>query len=769
MNIISTISITLSFFIFFPNSLKSQITIDELSGSSDLIVEAKIVNQSVFLHGDGNIYTMHDLVVYKNFTEDIELDTVQIISAGGELDNGNQSFSHSLRLIYNETAIYFLQHSKVFDKTYVPVFGNNGIIRIHEVRKNKFIGQHGTNVLSNLKRDLYDPIYETTKAINIIRLNEYEIFVKSKNPTDEDCVEYSINDVSISQDMGDGNSNLHFSVNIRSNNPFKLNSATIDINYSSNIGENIVSQSLVNLVNGPSFNNYNYHLVDKEPNVISLNCILKPQAEALEINTYKDNLFSCSVSIKDLNIQDILSFDVNQNDIETTRIENDIIGEIKCNSFEGIDDSLVGSLLTPEITSYSENVYAGTKTLFSIEGVNLLGDQETQFAEVWFTNCFNGPFGMVKPYFSDYKTLTNELIEVYVPSYALDAFSGSNFNTENAGSGIFKIVYRDFNTGDIIDETEENFVEILYGINNRFYELNEENVTLTQPILLQNANNGGYIISYTPEFDTIKDLNGFYFKDAFRRAVDRWCEVTNLNLTIDENAYPNGIYDIVVDYGSINGVFASATTGSFSITDVNCPISLNNGSSNHPEDTEVDVIAKSIITFNKDKPIGTWTAESLQMPPLTSVEATSLHEIGHAHGLTHINIEDELMYYDNKSITINNNTINASKFVQDHSSMLSCSSISAYQHAECTTSVQNFDDNISVSASYYNESIEIFTKDDFDTFEIDIYNINGKFIHKELLDANTLKFTFSNKPPGLYFLIIKTPQGYFSSKILVND
>lgn len=363
--------------------------------------------------------------------------------------------------------------------------------------------------------------------------------------------------------------------------------------------------------------------------------------------------------------------------------------------------------------------------------------------------------------------VSNDTIKVYVPSYALRP-DGIGQNKEYAGTGVFKIVHR---SNDItIEESSEQNITVTYAVINKYYQF-AGGGGQTQPVMLTTGdNNGEYIVAFTPVFDTLRDVNGNYFKDAFEKALDTWCATTSLNYIIDENAYQTGNYDLLVDYGMTQSPSALAATLIPDYFEANCPIIINNESPNHPETHEVDFIDNITITFNQNQSIIVWDASSL-MPTtgLYSVQQVSLHELGHAHGIRHTNHDDELMYYAaNSSFSITNEAKDASNYLQNHSGTQTCSNGIYQKRTDCTTGIVEVSENLEINSRYANGEIIINSSDLSIIVKINIYSVDGKLIKSVANNQQYEKRIPFHNVDGIYIVSFFSEYGIYSDKLFIS-
>ncbi len=571
----------------------------------------------------------------------------------------------------------------------------------------------------------------------ILKLNKHELDLLESQFSigGTECAEYIIKNLQISQSnnlVGSTSYYVDFDIDIRSlEQVFKLRRSEISMEYSTSLlGENVVSSNNITATLGGDFENYSLSLSDSAPNKVTVNIQKILGQIANDVNNFQSKIYHASIYIQNFDLSAILNLTVDENfDLKTFKEDGINEIEIECNQYNADINITIDQLLTINITDYNQSVYGGTKTLLTIEGDNLL-PLGNESVEVWFTNAENADnFEWIKPYAGDYIfPQSSTKIEVYVPSYGLE-LDGTSNNQQYAGTGMFKLIHKDFN-GAIVKESEPEDITVIYSVVNKYYQQGTGGGQ-TQPIMLTTGvTNNEYVIAYTPAFSDKKDQNNNYFKDAFQNALDEWCLSTNLNYIVDENAFQTGNYDLLVDYNIPQSADAIAFTILTNYIDENCSIEIDNNSPNHPETHEVDFIDNITITFNSSLDQLVWDAGSLiPTSGIYSVEQVSLHELGHAHGLRHTNNQGELMYYAaNSSYSITNESVDASNYLQDHSSSQNCLNTTYAKRTSCTTGILEVEENLKISSRYSNNEIVISSNNLNLIDEIYIYSIDGKLL-----------------------------------------
>jgi len=630
-------------------------------------------------------------------------------------------------------------------------------------------------IYKNIQKEIYNPLIAIHGSPIIIKLNQYEkeLLENQFSVENTDCAEYIIKNLQVTQANTLQNSNSYyvdFDIDIRSlNEVFKLRKSEITMEYSTSLlGENIVSSNNMTATLGGDFQNYDINLLDAASNKVTVNIEKILGQLANEVNNYQSKIYHASIYIQNFDLAGVLSLTVDENfDLKTFKEEGGNEVEIDCNQYNSDITITIGDIMAIDIGSYNSIVYAGTRTLLTIEGTNLT--PEFGNTEVWFQNAENADiFQWIKPFNGDYKSFSTDKIEVYVPSLAVDALLEISQDKEYAGTGKFKIVHKSF--GTISEESLEQDLVVNYAVKNNFYQVGSSG-SETQPVMLtKDSGTDGYVVTYSEVFRELKDNNGFYFKDAFERALDTWCERTNLNYVVDENALGTGNYDLLVDYGTTQSITSEAETLITTTYNSDCEMEINNGSPNHPEVREVDFIDNITMTFNSTLPIEQWQAENLNTAPFKSAEQVSLHELGHAHGILHTNNLGELMYYAaGSSFTITDEASSASNYLQNHSLNHSCANGAYSKGINCTTGIVEVAENISVNSRYEQGEIVINSTDLSVIDKINIYSISGILMTTvENNQPNEKRIPFNNIN-GIYIISYFSTNGVFADKLLIKN
>ncbi|GAB3824398.1 hypothetical protein GCM10028895_32690 [Pontibacter rugosus] len=267
--------------------------------------------------------------------------------------------------------------------------------------------------------------------------------------------------------------------------------------------------------------------------------------------------------------------------------------------------------LAPVISSFSPTVASGgTRTLLTINGSGFGNRRGNGFVE--FQNADDGGQTNVKPLPYEYISWSNTRIELYIPSITLDEGT--------AGSGPIRVTAND---GTVAISPQPIVLEFAYSnvsFNNRTF----------QPSLINQNGTGGYTIHFSESMN-----NRQAAKDGFIRAMNSWIAVSEVNWQIGENT---SIEKAVEDETTVVRFAPGSTVGEGVLART---ISRYNGCPTSNDTlfflSEFDMEINSNINWQYG-PAGPGARQF-------DFETVMLHELGHAHQLSHVNLERAVMLY----------------------------------------------------------------------------------------------------------------------------
>ena len=169
------------------------------------------------------------------------------------------------------------------------------------------------------------------------------------------------------------------------------------------------------------------------------------------------------------------------------------------------------------------------------------------------------------------------------------------------------------------------------------------------------------------------------------------------------------------------------------------------------------------MMFNSN--ISDWDTELLQTIN-TSVEATALHELGHAHGLLHVLPPSELMSYKGASM-MSVHAIEASNYVQTHSEK--CISGGYQKSSSCPVNISEIESQKSVQV-YYKQGLVFIQSNKQLLSRVDIISIEGKILYST--KDGFLRSSFEvpvSLPMGMYIINLVSESGVYPVKLFISD
>jgi len=746
---------TISFFLI--SSLSAQYSLSDMVLNSDAVIEGTVTEQECYRDSEtGNIMTINMMNVHKIFKGEIVGQQIKIVTEGGIIDNLEESWSHNFILGIGETGVLFLRDMEKTENTFLVVRDYHGYISFRNSGSSSPIGVCYDKVYNNIENEIFEQLEKLTNQRKIITLSGYEkeVIEQSIKLSGTQCIEYKLSNLQINASPRGSNqpSYLNFDIEVRAPfDPFNLHSTVLLMEYSTDIlGENVVSANRISVARGAAYESYALNVYDAESNKVGVDISKVSNGTAIEVNSFYNNLYHADIEVQTFDLNALLQLSVDENfDLITYQEdENGIVSEIGCSEFNENVNISVSNLVAPDIQDWNSELTAGTRTLLTISGDHFGNNQ----------NAFNHSMDeWIKPYSGDYKSWSDDFIEVYVPTYAQSAITNGPIGADRnyAGSGKFRVVK--------FDGFDEEDLVITYAVKNDLYNLQ------SQPVFMTNENgNNGYTVALSPEFASKTDgpMNtGNKFSNAFERALDTWCEETGLNFILDYDAFNSGIYDILVSLEENPIALIRPASTLITRYNTNCTVTIDNGSANHPETFESDFINSAEIKFRVDEDNVPWDAGQ-NSTAIYSVENVALHELGHAHGLLHTNQPEDLMYYSSNTNQVSQNSVNASTYIRDHSESHDCQNGSYSRLFSCTTSIEEHRRDLNIGASIISNQIVIFNPEGIDIENIEMFSMSGYKVMEftnSIIKYNKQEIA-QNLPNGVYILKLNTKLGFASFK-----
>jgi hypothetical protein len=267
------------------------------------------------------------------------------------------------------------------------------------------------------------------------------------------------------------------------------------------------------------------------------------------------------------------------------------------------------SFFSPTITT------AGTGSVLTITGTNFGASQGTGYVE--FKNGDDGGATWVQPLTSDYVSWSNTQIQVKVPSY-------SNGGGGPAGTGTIRVTNSDPNT-----VTSAGTLTISYAYSNA-----AGGGVSYRPFLYDQNGSGGYTLQLNTGFASNTAASA-----AFTRSMNNWTCATNMNWTLGSTTSVSTAANDGVNVVSFDNVSA-------------LPVGILGRTTTYFNGATCGGVSSPIVTgmdliFSTTLPAGTsWQyGPTLASASEIDFESVTLHELGHAHQLTHIIDPGAVMHY----------------------------------------------------------------------------------------------------------------------------
>ncbi|WP_276498535.1 T9SS type A sorting domain-containing protein [Pontibacter litorisediminis] len=267
----------------------------------------------------------------------------------------------------------------------------------------------------------------------------------------------------------------------------------------------------------------------------------------------------------------------------------------------------------PIITSFSPRVAsAGTGVVLTINGTGFGSSRGNGSVE--FRNADDGGQTFVKPLPTEYISWTNTQIKMYIPSVMQDEGT--------AGSGPIRVT-----TSDGSSFTSVGGITLEFAYSN--IDFDDKSF---RPVLTDQNGSGGYTILFAESMES-----RLAAKEGFRRAVNTWVCVSEINWTLGGQTTKNSTADdglSIVRFASQSTVGESVLARTISRYE-GCASRVTNDTLFWV--TEFDMEINSEIDWQ----YGPGGPGNRQF----DFETVMLHELGHAHQLGHVNLDNAVMFY----------------------------------------------------------------------------------------------------------------------------
>jgi hypothetical protein len=745
-----------------------EFSLEKRVNQSDLIVEAKVIDQFTYKK-DGLIYTANQLevcaVIFERVAPTAEnLTTFYAITYGGVLEDEFNTWTHMLTLQQGMEGLFFLK-------------GNNAIAPETPPSGSSFYEVYGQEqgFVAYAKDDVWDfsgsslfesfnDIYDYIGQINAIT---------EQNNLTRSCILGNKSGLVLMLDTAIvelGKITFRTSVKGQWGKEYNLEKVKIQVEFKNSVNLSQYGFSVASL-NGTLTTNYATSW--SQPN--QLNAILEV-TKSNNTTTYQQvgDQFSDFLeiafhpSLLAVGVKSVQIVEAKFKDGSTVFDFEDL--DILYNKF------VKEHFATPSITSFEPaEVCAGVKADQSsgnpvvaghviIKGNNFGDIDPTDFATE-IPNNYRVEFRReedetsqafkVTPLPEDYVYWTNTEIKVRVPTAGRlvnnnNLLSGSP-EAANAVTG--RITVR---TPDGVDDTGNDFLKVRFAHFNSI-DIGNPNHSFAHK-LLNKSGNGGYYLIFDSSFDDIHNNE----QAARQDVIDAFCEwnaISQAQIEVVETC-PIGAICFEVNYKPI-----SSSGGSSVVLARGLSSGSQFGCSNEY------TIGFIELTFNNA--IEDWKVSSQAGPsdPFV-IKTTTYHEGGHLLQLGHVYNTDALMYpLYSSDFTIDDDASAGGTHVANVSAATSCSNkMVKGLIASCMTPVtEKINSNfVIVTPNPFQEEIllDIEQRVGVESGTLSIYDSNGKMLRIEKITSFPARIDVSDFPNGTFFLTIQGDTFFANYKII---
>jgi|GEM_PF-5204651 len=784
------------------------------TNNSSIIAEGTVTDYSCYENTvDGRIYTKYKVQFHKLFKGNPSKNTIDLILVGGETANRSTVVPHIPKLICGQTYVLFM---KPLDQTGSRTHLSEGIIEL-DLKEMK--GYDDFDVY-DVEEDIYLKIeLETRRKRNLISLNPIErergyslangklefskksnfgftgtstpssvsLYLGLDNPT------FFFDSVSMSY-------KYQFEVSATSSDSTRITELAFGVrtqNYSAFGNAGIVADGRVDIQTDMSNSNYALNFVDYFPSFPNFhvfevnishptpadsinNLIVLSPIERKVVATVTMELINgfCVDSVAVILYTELASNTGNPSDMSINYFLDDDNVTIK--EYVSIEGDAMDYTLLCSTHGYVDisptEVSAGVGDSIVIRGsefgINpgwVFFRQVDTKNEKWTTGYIDSPSDML---------WSDTLIVVKVPSFTRDStpvpsiIPQSRYNGNTPGTGKVRVVTQ---SGSIYESNQDVYIKWSER-NARYFAsgINQE-----KPIRLTKSNSsGGYLIQVQSDFlDTFPDAS-IVVSDA----IENWqCRNnTQINWKLDSLLYGGTILRAndnlnVIGFGD-DTLYTSAVT--------NALIFIEEGRSVVCSDNRF--LNEFDIIFRKESSLGglKWYVDNDLNSVLDKTQldfyTILLHELGHAHGLSHTANIDQVMYWLQRESEVKrvltSEDVDGGNYPMQGANLISCDTIEAMIPIICpptsTTDLLNQISGLFVfpqpSSGRFNALVNTNIADNA---TIKIHTLNGHLVYSE--DTNLIKgenyltidLVDNNVFTGVFLFSVQTSNQILTKKI----
>lgn len=661
-------------------------SIADIITKSDCIFEGTVIrSDSYWGVQNRSIYTSHTLQIHKIFKGDMICGTVEIITEGGQVGDIRLEVSHNLELVKGMKGVFACRgvtYNEPPQIDYYPetnsfalevIYGEQGYIEYFNDSINKaaanlyysfdslaqvydvvelttqinYTDCEANSIFSQIENssthkthspniETYLPIYEEEKQKREAQMRYKKAVCSSNQKLLTSSLTYNFENVTIT---GVNPRYLAFDIYLNADdNSSYFDNGAVFVQYDTAVfGANVVTNGKILAQRGTiitdvgSYQDPDSLKGDYAPDVFRV--ILFGRIDASNryaITTTPTQALHLRLEFKNCNISSNLSFtNLFAMQINSYYAPSPNPLTSACPNFPNIvaTDVETTPTCTPTIIDFfPKNLNAGVGDILNISGKYFGATQGS--GAIFLKNANNGGLTYTRLDRKDSVLWSDTLIRVYVPSLK-DTLTTQFWGIRNtpAGSGLVKVRT---NAGLVLTTSSlpQPQLNIRYAYTNFVAQGQKRKVSLVDPYGPQFGGNGGYI------FRTKLNNNS---RPVVAAAINDWVCLTDVHFRLGDTL-PATWTKSQQAYDSVNVIQFGQTQPGF-IMQARRWEWLCSGSID-PIVLEIDIIIKDTSIYNFDT-TGTVSLLNGQV----DFYATILHELGHAHCLSHVNDPTAIMYF----------------------------------------------------------------------------------------------------------------------------
>jgi type IX secretion system substrate protein len=734
-----------------------EIPLDQRVGQSDLIVEARVIDQFCYKK-DGLIYTANQIevcdVIYQKILPLAENQTdTYVITYGGEFEGEFCTWTHMLTLSEGMEGLFFLRYNNSITPDTIPDGSRFYEVYSQEQGFLAFSKDDNWNFAGN---SLIERVTDIDDYINQINeLTEQSSVTQSCLLDNKSGIVLRVDTAILDQE------NLSFETSLKGqwSKGYNLQKVKIQIQFAGST--NLSSYDFLVSPRTSSIQN-NYQIAWSQPTSTTAELVILKNT-ATTVYEQLDSDFSEFVEI---------SF---HSSLLTVGIKSVQISETSFKDGSEVHDFQEHEIFynkvvkdffaTPDITSFEPaEVCAGIKADLSsgvptVEGYVII--KGTNFGDVSPANFpteipnnyrvefireqqLNTTSFKVTPMPDDYEYWTDTEIKVRVPTAGWlvnnnNIISGPE--PSNAVTGRITVRNPDGN-----DHTGDDKLVVRFAQFDAIENLGSGDQAFPRK-LIDRSGNGGYYFIFDSSFDNIYPSNPAAARQDIIDAFCEWNLITDAKLEVVTTC-PTGAMCFNIRYANI------PSTGGGTVA-----LAAGESLPNFFNCSNEAVITVMLLTYNTQ--ITDWKPSSEANPLVDDhiIKTSAYHEIGHLLQLGHVYNDGSLMhpFYDSGD-AIDTDARAGGTHVSNVSAATACPApLAQGVISGCMTpTIEPFKDNwVRLSPNPVKNWLQLEFESDISDYQVEIYDVLGHLKTSGAITSSIQQIDVSNLPVGTYLLVIK--------------